>query len=163
MNTESLRIANQLRRAFAGEAWHGPSLRELLAGVSAQQACARPLASGHTIWELVLHVDVYVRAALEAATGGAMSKIYGTEKDWAAVTGSGPEAWAQQTEQLFRAGDRLAAAVEGFDDSRLNDKVPGREYDFYFLLHGVVQHSLFHGGQIAMLKRALPANLNRAN
>ena len=48
-----------------------------------------------------------------------------------------------------------ALSIEGFGDSRLKDIVPGRQYDFYFLFHGIVQHSLYHGGQIAMLKRAV--------
>ncbi len=50
---------------------------------------------------------------------------------------------------------RLAGAIEGFADARLEEVVPGREYDFYYLFHGIVQHSLYHGGQIAMLKRAV--------
>jgi len=51
----------------------------------------------------------------------------------------------------------LAAAIEDFDDAKLQDTVPGRQYDFYYLFHGIVQHSLYHGGQIAMLKKALSA------
>src|SRR5438270_4731017 len=66
MNSESLRIADQLHRAFEGDAWHGPCLRELLSGVTAKQAWTHPLPQGHSIWELVLHIDIYVRAAAEA-------------------------------------------------------------------------------------------------
>src|SRR5256885_1288552 len=69
MNSESLRISDQLRRAFTGEAWHGPSLHELLAGITAEQARTRPLPSGHTIWELVLHIELWARIAFEATKG----------------------------------------------------------------------------------------------
>ncbi|MGB0111192.1 MAG: hypothetical protein WBP52_22060, partial [Terriglobales bacterium] len=54
--TEAARIADQLRRAFDGEAWHGDSLFEILERVGAARAAARPIGSAHTIWELVLHV-----------------------------------------------------------------------------------------------------------
>jgi hypothetical protein len=155
MNAESLRIADQLERSFTANAWHGPALRELLSGVTAGQASARPLPSAHTIWELVLHIDVWVRAALEATRGVAMPKLYGTEADWVAVTDASPAAWAAATDQLFEGGERLARAIAGFTDARLHDTVPGREYDFYYLFHGIVQHGLYHGGQIAMLKRAV--------
>ncbi len=80
--SEAIRVADQLRRAFTGDAWHGAPLRELLAGVTAEQACTRPLESGHTIWELVLHIDVYVRVAFDAIGGVPMPKLYGTQKDW---------------------------------------------------------------------------------
>jgi hypothetical protein len=155
MNSESVRIADQLRRAFAGDAWHGPPLRDLLADVTAEQACARPLPSAHSVWELVAHIDAWVRAAFEATEGVPMPKLYGTEKDWPRVADSSAAAWTDANDHLFQSAEQLAKAIEGFADARLKDTVPGREYDFYYLFHGIVQHSLYHGGQIAMLKRAL--------
>ena len=50
---ETARIADQLRRAFYGGAWHGEALFEILRGVTAKQAAARPIKSAHSIWELV--------------------------------------------------------------------------------------------------------------
>lgn len=153
MNSESIRIADQLRRAFDGDAWHGDQLSKLLQGVTGDHACARPLAHGHTIWELVLHIDAWVRAALEAAQGGTMPQLYATEHDWPKVSDSSAAAWNAAIQRLLEGGEQLARAIEGFDDAKLPAIVPGREYDFYYLFHGIVQHSLYHGGQIAMLKR----------
>ena len=157
MESEAKRVAEQLRRAFTGDAWHGASLRELLNGVTAEQAAARLLASGHTIWELALHIDIWVRVALGATEGIPMPRLYGTEKDWPATTDVGAIAWAAATGRMFEGGELLARAIAGFDDARLKEIAPGREYDFYHLFHGIVQHSLYHGGQIAILKRALGA------
>ena len=53
--------------------------------------------------------------------------------------------------------DDLVASLAGFPDERLSDTVPGRDYSFYFLLHGAVQHNLYHAGQMAMLKVAARA------
>jgi hypothetical protein len=55
--TETHRINSQLKRAQEGQAWHGPSLRELLDGVTAEQAAARPIPNAHSIWELVNHIN----------------------------------------------------------------------------------------------------------
>jgi hypothetical protein len=153
MNSESIRIADQLRRAFAGDPWHGPPLRDLVAGVTAEEACARPPASAHSIWELVAHIDLWARIAFEATRGVPMPELYGTEKDWIAVGDGSAVEWAEATDRLFLTCEELARAVEGFADARLQETVPGRAYDFYYLFHGIVQHSLYHGGQIAMLKR----------
>ena len=157
MNSESLRITDQLRRAFTGDPWHGSPLLDLLAGITAEQARARPLRSVHSIWELVLHIDVYLHAALGAAQGVAMLKLYGTEGDWPAVSDDSSAAWIAAQDRLFQNAEKLAQAMERFDDAKLQDTVPGRQYDFYYLFHGIVQHSLYHGGQIAMLKKALSA------
>ena len=155
MNSESLRIADQLRRAFTGDPWHGSPLRDLLAGVSAEQAGIRPLPSAHTIWELVLHIEIYVNAAIEAMQGIPMPRLFGTEQDWPGVVDSSTTVWSEAVDRLFRSADWLADAIERFTDAPLQDTVPGRDYDFYYLFHGIVQHSLYHGGQIAMLKKAV--------
>ena len=153
MNSESSRIADQLRRAFDGEAWIGPDLKGLLSKVKAEQAQAHPVAGAHSIWELVLHIEVYAGAALGAIHGTPMPKIFGTPEDWPPVKDASMEAWNQAVKHLFQTKDHLAAAIEKFDDARLTEIVPGRKYDFYYLFHGIVQHSLYHGGQIALLKK----------
>ena len=157
MNSESLRIADQLRRAFTGDSWHGSPLLDLLAGITAEQGRARPLRSVHSVWELVLHVDVYLHGAFDATQGIAMPKLYGTEGDWPLLRDDSSAAWIAAQDRLFQNAERLAQAMERFDDAKLQEIVPGRQYDFYYLFHGIVQHSLYHGGQIAMLKKALSA------
>ncbi len=67
--SEGVRIAEQLRRAFYGSAWHGPALLELLKDVDAATAAAKPLPDVHSIWELVLHVAVWDDAALRRLDG----------------------------------------------------------------------------------------------
>jgi uncharacterized damage-inducible protein DinB len=155
MNSETARIADQLRRAFRGDAWHGPSLLDLLAEITPEQARARPIRSVHNIWELVLHIDIYLQVGFDATQGTPMPKIYGTEKDWAAVWGDSAEGWFDTQDSLFRNAEKLAEAIEKFDEAKLRDAVPGRSYDFYYLFHGIVQHGLYHGGQIAILKKAI--------
>jgi len=153
MSTECIRIADQLRRAFDGKAWHGPALRELLADVGPEQAGVHPLPEAHSIWELVSHIEVWTRAALGATQGKPMPKIVGTAEDWPVVRDGSGEAWKGAVNRLFEAKDQLASAIEKFDDARLTETVPGRPYDFYYLFHGIVQHSLYHAGQIALLKK----------
>lgn len=157
MSGETLRISDQLRRAFTGDPWHGSPIRDLLAGITAEQARARPSRPVHSIWEILLHVDVYLRIGFEATQGVPMPKLYGTEGDWSSLKVESASAWFDAQDRLFNNAEKLAQAIERFDDAKLQDIVPGRQYDFYYLFHGIVQHSLYHGGQIAMLKKALSA------
>jgi hypothetical protein len=154
MNSECVRIADQLRRAFGHDPWHGPPLRQLLDEVTAEQARSHPVAGAHSIWELVLHIELYVRVAVDATRGVPMPNLFGTETDWPAA-GADQAQWAAANQRLFEAGEELARAIEDLGDARLAEAGPGRDYDFYYLFHGVVQHSLYHGGQIALLKKAI--------
>ena len=152
MSSECGRIADQLRRAFDGKAWHGPPISAALERVSAEQALTHPLPAAHSIWELVLHIELWADIAERAIHGTPMPRLYGTEKDWIPAA-AGEAEWSAAQSKMMATAERLAQSIEHFDDARLVDTVPGREYDFYYLFHGVVQHSLYHGGQIAMLRR----------
>jgi uncharacterized damage-inducible protein DinB len=152
--SETARIADQLRRAFHGDAWHGDSLFEILNGVTAAQAAARPIKNAHSIWELVLHIAAW-DGAVRRRLGGEAVALSG-EKNFPPVTDTSESAWRKALEHVGRVHDDLVAAVAAFPDSRLGEKVPGKDPDyhtFYYNLHGVLQHELYHAGQIALLKK----------
>ena len=151
---ETKRIASQLRRSYEGQAWHGPSLHELLNGVTAEQASAKPIAGAHSIWELVLHINAWVREALAVAGGKPYETLAG-EKDWPPVRDTSAIAWQATLDQLESSTRELIAAIKAMDDARLDEIAGGSPFNFYFLFHGVVQHNLYHAGQIALLKRAI--------
>ena len=146
------RIADQLHRAYSGGAWHGPALRELLAGVSAKQAAARPVAGAHNIWELVLHITAWKRAVRKRAMGKALE--LSPRQDWPPVGKAGAAAWRKTLRALGTAHRQLEKTVTRLPESRSNRIVPGRKHTVYFMLHGLVQHDLYHAGQIALLKKA---------
>jgi uncharacterized damage-inducible protein DinB len=154
MNTECLRISEQLRRAVEGVAWHGPSLKELLLGITMEQAQAHPMAGAHSIWELVLHIGVWEQVALDAIQGVTVPRVLPPERDWPAVAGDA-ESWLRDVHGLQETSRKLRNAIENLGDERLEETVPGRKYDFYTILHGVVQHALYHAGQIALLRKSV--------
>lgn len=151
---EAERIADQLRRAMQGEAWHGPSLKEILAGVTAAQAAARPVGGAHTIWEIVLHIAAWETIVLRRL-GGETVKDVSSEIDWPPVVETSEAAWQRALAALENGNRRLCEAIAQLPDERLRERVPGKQDSFYGELHGIVQHDLYHAGQIALLKKAL--------
>src|ERR1700674_519638 len=152
--SETTRLADQLSRAFAGDAWHGDSVFEILQGVTAAQAAARPIKNAHTIWELVLHIAAWDNAVLRRL-GGVAVELSDTQ-NFPAVTDASETAWRKALAEVRRVHEELVEAVSVLPDSRLDEKVPGKEgahYTFYYMLHGVAQHELYHAGQIALLKK----------
>jgi uncharacterized damage-inducible protein DinB len=152
MKSEASRIADQLRRAFDGSAWHGPSVLELLRDVDAATAAAKPLANVHSIWEIVLHVAAWDEA-VRRRLGGTKLRLT-ARQNFPRVPQATNAAWRKTVAHLKRTHEALVKTVAGLSDSRLDDRVPGKRYNFYFMLHGVTQHELYHAGQIAILKKA---------
>lgn len=150
--TEIERIVDLMERAFDGQAWHGPSVMELLSDVDADQAAARPLKGRHTIWELVLHIAAWETVVRRALSGEKVISL-SEEEDWPPIRSQSEAAWRQAVDELKRVHRGLVEAVSEFSESRLNDTVGGGSYSFYRMIHGVIQHDLYHAGQIAILKR----------
>jgi len=126
-----------------------------LEGITAAQAAARPIASAHTIWELVLHIAAWDGAALRRIGGTAVELA--DAENFPVVSDASDAAWHKTTAQVRNTHQDLIAAVVALPDSRLFEIVPGKHgphYTFYYMLHGVVQHELYHAGQIALLKKA---------
>ena len=148
------RIADQFRRAHEGEAWHGPALKEILRDVTAARAAARPVAGAHSIREIVRHIAAWERVARRRLEGDA-AQIYNTAEDWPADDVS-EEAWRDALKSLGEENAKLREAILRLDDARLDEPIHEGMSSVYVTLQGVVQHSLYHAGQIAVLKKALP-------
>jgi uncharacterized damage-inducible protein DinB len=155
--SEIERIIDQLQREHAGEPWHGSPLRQILKGVSAADAAARPVPGGHSIWELVLHVAAWKNEVRERLGGKPASDP--AEGDWPPVGDTTDERWRRALAALERAHTELVASIRLFPESKLaephNDpRAPGNAgVSYYVLLHGAVQHDVYHAGQIAILKK----------
>ena len=152
-------IAARILKAVTGPAWHGPSLQELLADLTAAEAVARAPAGLHTIGALVRHVRFWCEDSRRRlpARGEAAAAVPepGTGEDWPAFGPIDEPGWVRERGALVESHQALAAAVRQLPADLLAVKVPGRKVTFEDMLRGVVEHAAYHGGQIAILKRSL--------
>jgi uncharacterized damage-inducible protein DinB len=128
-------------------------LRELLEGVTAEQAAAKPVPAAHSVWELVHHLEAWERQALTTLQGQPYESMTG-DADWPPVRETTGEAWQATLERLQATTAKLVETVRLMEDAKLDEIVAGKEFSYYVLLHGVVHHNLYHAGQIAVLKKA---------
>ena len=154
MGTRSEQVSEALVQTITGPMWHGPALSEQLTGVSFEQAASRPVAAAHTIWELVLHIAVWAQIARARMQGERLGDP-SPEQDWPAQP-EPPDAgqWAAVVEEMNDSYRFLAADVAAVDERAFDLPVATLDYTLETLLRGVVEHGTYHGGQIALLKRA---------
>jgi uncharacterized damage-inducible protein DinB len=158
--SEISRIIDQLQREHDGDPWHGSPLLSILDGVSAEQAVSRPLARSHSIWELVLHVTGWKNEVARRVKGAPAGEP--PEGDWPPVGDPTPVRWQTALQRLTEAHRGLVAAIEALPESKLHeptndprDRPLGSGVAYYVLLHGAVQHDVYHAGQIAILRKGL--------
>lgn len=151
--TEVRRILDQLRRAWSGNAWHGPAVRELLDEVDATLAFRRPAAGSHSIAEIVMHILTWedvVRRRLDGETIVSLPE----DQDWPRPPEGTAEGWQAVRRRAEEAHRRLEDAIAKLPEARLEERVSGKDYTVYVMLHGIVQHTLYHAGQIGLLRKA---------
>jgi uncharacterized damage-inducible protein DinB len=150
--SEITQIVEELDKIHHGDAWHGLSLREALAGLTAEQAAARPLANAHTIWELVSHISAWEKVWRVRLGGQALSEPQ--EGDFPQIAEADEVGWMKTLAKLKREHEDLLGAIEKLSDANLEDTVAGQAYSVGFLLRGIVRHHVYHVGQITLLKKA---------
>lgn len=157
---ESRDITELIEHVMTGDPWHGPSVTTILDGVSAEAAARRPPQGSHSVWELVLHMTGWAREVTARLGGRAAQEP--EAGDWPEIGDPTHERWRAAQSALYTAHDDLIAAVGSIDVSTLarpvvdfRDDAMGTGLSHYLTLHGVIHHTVYHAGQIAMLKRLL--------
>ncbi len=160
---EIIRVVDQLEREHAGDPWHGSPLSSILDGVGHTQAAAKPIKAAHSIWELVLHIAVWKNEVRRRLSGAVASEPQ--EGDWPAVGETSEAAWREARKHLELSHRLLVSAVRDLPETKLfeptnddRDRALGTGATYYELLHGIVQHDVYHAGQIAILKKSSVAS-----
>lgn len=155
-------LIDELHRAYDGDPWHGPSIGVLLAGVTAQQAIAKPAEAVHSIAEIVAHLTSWTAEVTRRLQGHPAAEP--VEGDWPVPRALNETGWATMQLALNNAMARLTEAVAGFPERRWDDLVGdtrdpalGTGVTFLQTVSGAVQHLAYHGGQIALLKKLVAA------
>jgi len=155
---EIARIIDQLEREHSGDPWHGSPLSAILQGISHREAAAKPLPDAHSIWEVVLHITGWKNEVRHRLAGAPAAEP--TDGDWPAIGDPSPERWIEARQKLELAHRLLVSAVKEFPEQNLfvptndhRDRALGVGVTYYELLHGIVQHDVYHAGQIAILKK----------
>ncbi|HXX46079.1 MAG TPA: DinB family protein [Candidatus Acidoferrales bacterium] len=150
------RILDQMDRAFSGDAWHGPSLMSLLEGIPAEDASKHAVPGAHSIWELVHHMASWYTIVLHRLQSDSVEVT--AERDWPPVWEVSDTAWKRALDNLSENRERLRSVVARLQDDQLDltdQPTSGGNASRYVVLHGLIQHDLYHAGQIAILKKAI--------
>jgi uncharacterized damage-inducible protein DinB len=143
---ETQRIADSYRAATVKGAWYGPSLAELLAQISPELATMRPVAGSHSISELLQHLFLWNERIRNTSDSNLLPR-WQPEKEWAEP----PIAWNELVSRWSQSRELLEEKIRNFPIEDLAKQVPGRTYPYEIMFHGIVEHTIYHSGQIAMV------------
>ena len=145
------RILDHYDGVLNGEPWHGDAVWQVLDSISAQEAAARPAPAVHTIWEIVMHMAFWENVATQRLAGLRSGLV--EELNFPPMPAATEENW-RKTLDLLHAADRdFRAALAKLDEKKLDELTAAGKRTFYGEAHGIIEHHVYHLGQIALLKK----------
>lgn len=149
-------LADKLRRVYAGDAWHGANTTAILDGITAEMAMQRPLPKMHTIAELVAHLITWREFGVRVLSGDVDYRVeVNSDVDWPTFTELSDEAWQVMRTKLDDTQERMVHLLETMTDEELDAPAGWRPFSFRVIAEGVIDHDIYHGGQIALIKKLL--------
>ena len=151
MNKELHSIIRNLQNTLDGQPWYGKAVFALLNEADPAKADIKPNNKEHSLNELLYHMINWAEFALNCVAGDKPSEYY-DKNDWRTLDPA-EHTWQKGVEQLRSVHEKLIAQLETKDDEFLKGIAPHRNYNFRFLLNGLIQHNIYHAGQIAYVTK----------
>jgi len=155
MNGEMLFLSEQIKDAYEGDPWFGRNAKTLLSEVDEAMVFEKPNGQ-HSIVELLWHMINWREFTISRFKKDNGNDLHYFEiNDWRKLDHSNKNLWQQGLQRLQQTQDELIELLQQQNDELLNQNVEERNYNFRKLLNGIVQHDIYHLGQIAYLKKLL--------
>lgn len=146
MVSETDRIARLLEKTFDRQPWYGSSIMDTLQQLSPAIVDMHQ-GKAHSVIELILHMTAWRKFVIHRLSGDDSFQISDD------LNFPKPSTWEGAVADLKASQEELISAIQSFPENRLSELVPSSafQYTYYTLLHGIIQHDIYHLGQIAYI------------
>lgn len=155
MKNEVKSIIKNLENVLAGNPWFGRPVYAILHEIHPVMVYTKPGGNSHSLIELLYHIITWAEFTVKRLEKDTESDMQAFEQmDWRLIDPH-IHTWANALEQFKTTHDRILELLQDKQDAFLQEKVDYRDYDFRFLLNGLIQHDIYHLAQIAYVKKLL--------
>jgi uncharacterized damage-inducible protein DinB len=149
----SKQTAKHLREVYFGGNWTASNVKETLSDLTWKEANLE-IGSFNTIAILTNHISYYVPAVLEVLKGNAL--VAKDELSFAHPPINNQEEWDAFLENIWSMVIEFCDKIETLDDAKFFEDMLKKKYGNYFRnLHGIIEHTHYHLGQIVLLKKLI--------
>ena len=151
-NPKLSQYSTQFAAMYDGHPWYGESICQILEKVTPAKAYWQPAKGAHSIVQIVSHMIYWRQALIKRLAGNLEYKpSMKSEENWKSNDQLKKIGWKSLKQLLTTSQEQLLALL-----SKENDSLLKRQYSdkatFQDLINGILQHDLYHSGQIAYLK-----------
>ena len=146
-------IAKLFKDVYDGGNWTSVNVKGTLASVTWEQATTK-VGSFNTIAALVYHINYYVSALIKVLNAEQLDARDRYSFDHPPILSE--KDWEDLLNKTWADAETFASLVENLPESKLWEDFWGNKYGNYFRnIHGVIEHTHYHLGQIVLIKKML--------
>lgn len=156
MEKETQRLYDSIMEIYTGKPWYGMGFLERINQVSWEIVSQKPIEDSTTIARLVRHMINWRIFLIEKLKGNVDFDIkQDAPNDWTDITIKSKEEWINLLDEMAETQEKIAGLLEESEYGLLDKKVSRRDYNFKFLIEGIIQHDIYHIGQIGLIDSQL--------
>lgn len=152
MNKEVLSIIKTFQNTLSGQPWFGRSVYEILGEIKPADVYKKPAGNGHSLIELLYHMINWAEFTLGRLEKREKNTADFENLDWRTIDSSA-HSWEKGLKEFKEIHQKIIVILESKNDDFLKEMVDDRKYNYRFLLNGLVQHNIYHLGQIAYINK----------
>lgn len=155
MNKEVLSLIRRIENVNNGQPWFGRSVYSILDDVKSRKAGIKPNGTEHSMLELLWHMNTWAGFTLKRLQKYKEKDMAAFEQlDWR-ILDPKLHTWKKGLAEFKRIQKKIITILKKRNDAFLKEIVDHRQYNYRFLLNGMIEHNIYHLGQIAYLHKVL--------
>jgi uncharacterized damage-inducible protein DinB len=155
VNKEIQSIIIRIENVNSGEPWFGQAIHNILEEINTNNVFIKPDKTGHSMIELLYHMITWAEFTLQRIMSDKIKDLAAAEKlDWQQINPK-IHTWQKGVDNFKKIHRQIISTINNKEDSFLEEKVDYRTYNFRYLINGMIEHNIYHSGQIAYVNKLL--------
>lgn len=144
-------VAKHIGEVHSGGNWTDSDLKATLSDVTWQEATTK-IEGLNTILQLTFHINYFVKAQLDVLNSKPLTSKDSESFDHPII--NSPEEWKTFVSNCLKDGQKLAELTRQIPEGKMWEPFVDPKYGHHFAnFIGMVEHSHYHLGQIAIVKK----------
>ena len=159
MNTLINYYIDELKDIQNGSIWIGSSYERKLNAINEDLVFKRPIKDMHSIAEIISHLTLWRDETILKIRTGTGRKTDDCEENWLTNAQLKPKGWTKIKTEYDNSLSKLIALLKDKDDLFLKKEYYDTDYkgnyEYRFLINGMLHHDIYHLGQLGMIIKYL--------
>ena len=150
-NTAILHYIDQLGKNMNGDIWVEETFGKKLHGINEDTVFNRPQPNVHSVGEVISHLLEWRISILNLLRGGLRTLTDAGLKNWRTNEELSQIGWQSLLASFNKSQEEIIETLHGKHDSFLQQKANGEKHELQYYLDGLLQHDMYHLGQIGLI------------